>query len=64
MTITSMMLVVCFLFMLPQYVKDSANPYDENAFLAGGTLSGESDVWRQPSELSSTDPEKADEHIL
>ncbi len=64
MTITSMMLVVCFFFVLPQYVKDSANPYDENAFLAGGALSGEGDVWRQPSELSSTDPEGADELIL
>ncbi len=64
LTITSMMLVVCFLFMLPQYFKDTANSYGENPFLASGTLSGEGDIWRQPQILSPSEWERSDGHVL
>jgi len=63
-TITSMMLVVCFLFVLPQYVKDTANPYGENAFLTGGTPSGEGDVWRQTRIVSQSEWGKEGGYIL
>jgi len=62
-TITSMMLVVCFLFLLPQYIKNYTNPYTGNAYLADGTPRGENDIWQQ-SPLSASDLEKVDEHIL
>lgn len=64
LTITSMMLVVCFLFVLPQYVKDTTNPYGENPFLAGGTPSGEGDIWRQPRILSPSERERSDGYVL
>lgn len=64
MAITSMMLVVCFLFLLPQYIKNYTNPYTENAYIADGTLGGEGDVWRQSPLMTAADREKVNEHIL
>jgi len=63
LTITSMMLVVCLLFMLMQYFKDSMNPYEENPYISDGAPIGEGDVWRQPP-LSPSGLEEAGEHIL
>ncbi len=63
-TITSMMLVVCFLLLLPQCIKNYTNPYKENAYLVDGTLSGENDTWRQSTLLSASDREKVNEYIL
>jgi len=62
--ITSMMLVVCFLFLGPQYIKNYTNPYTGNAYLADGTLSTENDTWRQSPLLSASDRETVDEYIL
>ena len=62
--ITSMMLVVCFLFLLPLYIKNTTNPYEENIFLSEGTYAGEGDIWRQTPLQSEADLEKVDEYIL
>ena len=47
--ITSMMLVICFLFMLPQYWKATRNPYALNAYASEEPLPGQADVWHQPA---------------
>jgi len=62
--ITSMMLVVCLLLLLPQYIKNYTNPYTGNAYLADGTPSGENDAWRQSPLLSAADREKVKDYIL
>lgn len=62
--ITSMMLVVCFLFLLPQYIKNATNPYEENIYISDEASGGEGDVWRQTPIQSAADLEKVDEYIL
>lgn len=62
--ITSMMLIVCFLFLLPQYVKNSTSPYEQNIYLPNEAPSGEGDVWRQEPLQSLADLEKAEDYIL
>lgn len=47
--ITSMMLVICFLFLLPQYWKDNQNPYAHNIYAPEGDLPGSAGIWQQPS---------------
>jgi len=59
-----MMLVVCFLFLLPQYIKNATNPYEENIFISGETNEGERDIWQQTPLRSAADLEKVDEYIL
>ena len=46
--ITSMMLVVCFLFLLPQYWKAAENPYSQNIYVSEEPLPTASDRFRQP----------------
>lgn len=46
--ITAMMFVICFLFLLPQYVKETSNPYGENSFAVPETPYGEHTAWHQP----------------
>ncbi len=62
--ITSMMLIVCFLFLLPQYVKNSTNPYGQNIYLTDEVPSGEGDVWRQEPLQSVADLKKTEDYIL
>lgn len=47
-SITSMMLVVCFLFLLPQFVKDQSNPYTVNSYVAADLNLNAAQRWKQP----------------
>ena len=49
MSITAMMLVVCFLFLLPQVVKEKRNPYTVNSFADAHPELTRAQQWSQPA---------------
>lgn len=49
MSITAMMLVVCFLFLLPQVVKEKRNPYTVNSFADAQPELTRAQQWSQPA---------------
>ena len=53
-SITAMMLVVCFLFLLPQIVKEKSNPYSVNPYAVSDLKITQAQQWKQP-DLNNVD---------
>lgn len=53
--ITTMVLVICFLFLLPQFVKEESNPYYVNSFAAEEITQTKKAQWIQPELRTAND---------
>lgn len=62
--ITAMMLVICFLFLLPQYVKETSNPYAVNSYASAQIDRDASTAWHQPEILTSADLQTVDSFMV
>lgn len=51
--ITTMMLVICFLFMLPMQMKEASNPYSQNSYAVASDAPGQDSVWSQPVQQTA-----------
>lgn len=52
--ITTMMLVICFLFMLPLQMKEASNPYSRNSYAVAADAPGQESAWTQPLHQTQT----------
>lgn len=58
--ITAMMLVVCFLFLLPQQMKEENNPYYVNSYVQTSLQLTRENQWQQPEIPSEAELEELD----
>lgn len=64
LAITTMMLVICFLFLFPQVVKEARSPYSLNSYALPPDAPGEAQIWRQPELHTAAQLEQVESYVL